>query len=119
MNIETVRDYCISKPFVTEEFPFNETTLVFKVKDKMFALTSLEGDFSMNLKCDPENAIALREEYSAVQPGFHMNKKHWNTVAIDGTISQNLILQWVDESYGLVVATLPKKTQKEVLDIIS
>ena len=119
MNIETVREYCIAKPFVTEEFPFNETTLVFKVKGKMFALTSLEGDFSINIKCDPEIAIMIREEYTAVIPGYHMSKKHWNTIAIDGTVPQNLILQWIDDSYRLVIATLPKKIQKEVLDLIS
>lgn len=80
MNIEELREYCISKKDVTESFPFDETTLVFKVRGKMFALTDLEGELSINLKCDPDLAIELREKYPAVQPGYHMNKKHWNTI---------------------------------------
>ena len=108
MNIEEFREYCIAKPGVTEEFPFDENTLVFNVMGKMFALTDLVDEFSLNLKCDPERAIALREEYPAIQPGYHMSKVHWNTIKMDGSINQKLILELIDHSYQLVVAKLPK-----------
>lgn len=108
MNIEEFREYCISKPGVTEEFPFDENTLVFKVMGKMFALTDLVDAFSINLKCDPERAIELREQFPAIQPGYHMNKVHWNTVVIDGSLSRELILDLIDHSYQLVVDKLPK-----------
>jgi len=108
MNIEEFREYCIAKPGVTEEFPFDENTLVFKVMGKMFALTDLVDEFSLNLKCDPERAIALREQYPAIQPGYHMSKVHWNTVKMDGSLNQNLILELIDHSYQLVVDKLPK-----------
>jgi predicted DNA-binding protein (MmcQ/YjbR family) len=108
MNIEEFRDYCISKPGVTEEFPFDENTLVFKVIGKMFALTDLVDDFSLNLKCDPERAIELRDQYPAIQPGYHMNKAHWNTVKMDGSIGESLIRELIDHSYQLVVDKLPK-----------
>lgn len=78
MNIEKLRDYCLAKPAVSEDFPFDETTLVFKVVGKIFAFTDLEGELRINLKCDPERAISLREQYPAIMPGYHMNKKHWN-----------------------------------------
>lgn len=107
MNIEQLRAYCLSLPDVTEHFPFDETTLVFKVKGKMFALTDLEGPLSVNLKCDPERAIELREQYPAVRPGYHMNKVHWNTVDVDGSISDRMILGWIDHSYELIAR--PKK----------
>lgn len=102
MNIEQLRDYCLCLPGVSEHFPFDETTLVFKVNGKMFALTDLEGPLSVNLKCDPETAIELRERYPAVLPGYHMNKLHWNTILIDGTISDQLITEWLDHSYKLI-----------------
>jgi predicted DNA-binding protein (MmcQ/YjbR family) len=114
MNIEKFREYCISKKGVTEEFPFGEVTLVFKVMGKMFALTNLDNEFSVNLKCDPDLAIELREKYSAVLPGFHMNKLHWNTIRIDGTIPAKLICEWIDHSYALVVDKLPKKSKAEL-----
>jgi len=114
MNIEEFREYCIAKPAVTEEFPFDEVTLVFKVANKMFALTGLNKEFSINLKCDPEHAIELREEYPAVQPGYHMNKKHWNTVYVDGSVKDQLLKEWVDDSYNLVVKSLPKKVRDEI-----
>ncbi len=114
MNIEELREYCLSKKGTDEAFPFDEVTLVFKVMGKMFALTSLDKDFSVNLKCDPETAIALREEYSTVIAGYHMSKKHWNTIYIDGSIPQNLIMQWIDDSYNLVVKSLTKKVQQEL-----
>jgi len=108
MNIEEFREYCIQKPGVTEEFPFDETTLVFKVQGKMFALTNLEGDWNLALKCDPDRAIELREQFPAIQPGYHMSKIHWNTVAMDGSLPQKLVLDLIDHSYQLVVAKLPK-----------
>lgn len=115
MNIEELREYCLNKKGVTESFPFDETTLVFKVMDKLFALTDTEADFSINLKCDPEKAIELRERYPAVQPGYHMNKKHWNTVYIDGSIDDEQIHEWIDDSYRLVILKIPKKDQKGFL----
>lgn len=102
MNIESLRDYCISKPGATEGFPFGDDTLVFKVKGKIFALANLDGDLSVNLKCDPDRAIALREHYSSVIPGYHMNKKYWNTIYIDGTIPDKEVYLWIDHSYELV-----------------
>ncbi|MBA4322541.1 MAG: MmcQ-like protein [Odoribacter sp.] len=102
MNIELLHDYCISKPAVTEGFPFGEDTLVFKVKGKIFALANLEGDLSVNLKCDPALAIELREKYSSVTPGYHMNKKHWNTVLLDGSVPDVEVFSWIDHSYSLV-----------------
>lgn len=117
MNIEELRAYCISKPGVTEDFPFDETTLVFKVMGKMFALTGLEGALSMNLKCDPELAIELRERYSCVLPGYHMHKKHWNTIHIDGSVSDLQLKEWIDHSYQLVVDKLPKKLQAQLNEL--
>ena len=114
MNIEELRNYCISKRGVTESFPFDETTLVFKVMNKMFLLTDIENDLSMNVKCDPEKAVQLREQYSCVLPGYHMSKKHWNTVNIDGSLSDNLIKEWIDDSYNLIVNKMPKKIQEEL-----
>jgi predicted DNA-binding protein (MmcQ/YjbR family) len=102
MNIEDIRAFCIRKPGVTEGFPFGEDTLVFKVNGKIFALANLSGDLSLNLKCDPAYALELRERYSSVAPGYHMNKKHWNTVQIDGTVPDREIFSWIDHSYNLV-----------------
>lgn len=115
MNIESFRTYCLNKKGVTEEFPFDEETLVLKVMGKIFALTGINGFSSINLKCDPEHAVELREKYAAVQPGYHMSKKHWNTVLIDGSIPDKLLRQWIDESYQLVVGGLTK-TQKTALE---
>ena len=110
MNVEEFRAYCLSKPLVTEEFPFDETTLVFKVAGKMFALTGLDDpEFKVNLKCDPDRATALREEYESIRPGWHMNKTHWNTVHVDGTFPDRLFVELIDHSYDLVVRGLPKK----------
>ena len=112
--IEELREYCLSKKFVSESFPFDESTLVFKVHNKMFALFSLEKDpLRINLKCDPEKAIELREEYWQVIPGYHSNKKHWNTVDINKDVPDELILKMIDDSYALVVKLLPKKIQNE------
>jgi predicted DNA-binding protein (MmcQ/YjbR family) len=103
MNIEELREYCLSLPGVSEHFPFDETTLVFKVNGKMFALTDLEGPLSVNLKCDPGLALELRERYPSVKPGYHMNKQHWNTVEIDGTVSDATLIEWITMSYNLVL----------------
>jgi len=104
MNIESLREYALQKDEVTEGFPFGETTLVFKVKEKVFLLASLDASpLRFNLKCDPDKAIELREEYPEnILPGFHMNKKHWNTIIADGGIKDRLIKEMVDESYRLV-----------------
>jgi len=112
MNIEEVREYCLKKKAVSESFPFDKFTLVFKVKGKMFALLPLEKVAQINLKCDPEKAIELREHYAAVTPGYHMNKQQWNTVLIDGSISDLLLKEWIDDSYKLIVAKLPKKDRE-------
>lgn len=114
MNIEELRDYCLSKKGVTESLPFDDTTLVYKVMGKMFALTDTQGDLSMNLKCDPEKAIELREKYPAIQPGYHMNKKHRNTIYIDGSIRNEDLRIWIDESYWLIVNSLPKKVIEQL-----
>jgi len=118
MNVEEVRDYCLSKKSVTESTPFDDVTLVFKVAGKMFALLPLdEINLSINLKCEPEKAVSLREMYPSVKPGYHMNKNHWNTVYVDGTVEKKLILQWIDDSYQLVINSLPRKT-RQTLGII-
>ena len=115
MNIEEFREYCLSKKYVTECFPFDETTLVFKVAEKMFALTGLEQKpTKVNLKCNPEKSILLREEHEAIIAGFHMSKKHWNTVTIEGNLSTTLIIELIDHSYDLVVKGMTKKKQKEL-----
>ena len=117
MNIEELRNYCLSKKGVTESFPFNDVALVFKVMNKMFALTNLDGDLSISLKCDPEKAIELRENFSAITAAYHMNKTHWNNLLIDGSISEMQIKHWIDHSYDLVVKSLPKKMQAELDEI--
>ena len=114
MNIELFREYCISKKGVTEEFPFDSVTLVFKVMGKMFALTDVDLFKSVNLKCDPQRAIELRDKYSAINSGYHMNKKHWNTVEMDGTLTDIFVKDLVDHSYDCVVANLPKKLKIEL-----
>lgn len=119
MHIDRIRNYCLSKKGVTEEFPFDQDTLVFKVLGKMFLLTSLkkweEGDQSVNLKCDPEWSEELRAQYSSIYGGYHMNKKHWNTVAVNNNeLSDSFIKQLIDHSYDLVVKGLSNK-QKEQL----
>ncbi len=114
MDIEVFREYCLSKKGVTEEFPFDEQALVFKVMGKMFALTNVDTFASVNLKCDPEWAMELRETYPAIKPGYHMSKKHWNTMEMDGTLLDAFILQLVDHSYDLVVAKLPKAVRAEL-----
>jgi predicted DNA-binding protein (MmcQ/YjbR family) len=102
MDIVSLREFCMSKEGVTESLPFGDDTLVFKKNGKIFALANLDGDLSLNLKCDPAYALELRERFPAVIPGYHMNKKHWNTVIIDGSISDNEIFSWIDHSYKIV-----------------
>ena len=116
MDLEAIRAYCLAKPGVTEDFPFDEDTLVFRVMNKLFLLTNLESyPSAINLKCKPELALELRERYpDVVRPGYHMNKKHWNTVVLDGTVPTEEIRQWIDLSYELVVKGL-KKADREAL----
>lgn len=114
MNAEEFRYFCIKLPFVTESFPFDETTLVFKVGGKMFALIDLEHAKSANLKCDPERAIELREKFNAVKPGYHMNKQHWNTVTFNKDVSNDLLKELILHSYELIFSSLPKKLKNEL-----
>ena len=102
MDIDEFRHYCLSLPDTTEELPFGPDALVMKIKGKMFALASLESFASINLKCDPEEAVELRERYNAVLPGYHMNKKHWNTIIVDGTLGSKQLKECIDNSYMLV-----------------
>ena len=116
MNVEELREYCLSLKGTTESFPFDDVTLVLKVQGKMFALIPLSTtETSISLKCDPELAISLREEYEAVVPAYHFNKKHWNTVYIDNRLNKKLICDWINHSYNLVVAGLPLKLREELL----
>jgi predicted DNA-binding protein (MmcQ/YjbR family) len=121
MNLETYYEYCLSKKGVTEHFPFDEDTLVFKVGGKVFALSSLlrweKGAPSVNLKCDPERAQELRAEYDAIQPGFHMSKVHWNTIAVNQDVPNALLKELIDHSYDLVFKSLTKKIQTEIIEL--
>lgn len=114
MDIESYRAYCLSLHGVTEGFPFDNKTLVFKVGDKMFALLDLDAFTSINLKCDPEYAFELRAQNEGIIPGYHMNKKHWNTVSTGGEVSDQLLLDLTNHSYQLVFSGLSKKKQLEV-----
>lgn len=114
MNVEEVRLACISMKGVTESFPFDETTLVTKVGGKIFALISLDDPPSVNLKCDPERAVDLRERHGDILPGYHMNKKHWNTLMLEGNLPDSLILELIRHSYDLVHASLPQKIRDAV-----
>jgi predicted DNA-binding protein (MmcQ/YjbR family) len=112
MNIETLQQYCLSKPEVEETLPFGPDTLVYKVNGRVFLLTGLDSeDFRFNVKCDPDKALELREEFPCVLPGFHMNKKHWNTIVVDGSVSSRQLKEWIDHSYELVTAK-PKSKKK-------
>jgi predicted DNA-binding protein (MmcQ/YjbR family) len=116
MNLQDLREYCLAKPGVEETTPFGPDTLVYKVAGKMFLLTGFEySPVQFNVKCDPEKAIDLRERYPCVQPGYHMSKKHWNTILVDGSVSIKLVKEWIDDSYQLVVEGLSKK-EKELLE---
>ncbi len=116
MNIEELREYCLSLKGTTECFPFDDVSLVLKVQGKMFALIPLDNpETQITLKCDPERAIILREEYDAIVPAYHFNKKHWNSVIIDPSVSRKLLCELIQHSYDLVVAGLPKKLREELL----
>ncbi len=115
MNIEELRDHCINKKGVEETLPFGPETLVFKVMGKVFLLTGLESDpLQFNVKCDPDKAIELREEFPCVLPGYHMNKKHWNTIICDGSVNNKQLYEWIDHSYELIAGSLPKKLREEL-----
>lgn len=112
MNIEEIRFYCLSKENTEESFPFDDETLVFKVNNKIYAILSLSGDDSLALKCDPERAIELREYHPEITPGFHMNKKHWNTIDLKGNLPNSLIKSLIDHSYELIINPA-KKAKKQ------
>ena len=114
MDIESFREYCMAKPGTSEGMPFDNKVLVFKVMGKMYALTDIDLFVSVNLKCDPEYAVELRDRYAGINGGYHMNKKHWNTVECDGSVPDNLIKELTDQSYDLVVKGLPKKLREEL-----
>lgn len=123
MNIEEFVAYCASKKAVTEEFPFDNDTLVCKVGGKIFALVSLkkweEGEPAVNLKCDPERAILLREQFEDIVPGYHMSKVHWNTIYINKGVNDSLLKQLVDDSYALVLKSLTKKVQQQISELLT
>lgn len=115
MHIEDIRDYCLLKPGTTEELPFGPETLVFKVGGKIFLLIGLDTGNRFNVKCDPERAIELREQYSEVQPGYHMNKANWNTVYTDGSLTAKQLKEMIDHSYELVFNGLSKRLKAEII----
>ena len=113
MNVEEIREYCLDKKAVTEGFPFDETTLVFKVMNKMFCLLGLD-DSRISLKNDPEKNVEIRALYPSVIPGYHLNKQHWNTIQLDGSLPPELMQKLIDESYEIIVESLPKKKKQEL-----
>ena len=121
MNLQNFYEFCLSKKGVTEHFPFDEDTLVFKVGNKMFALSSLsaweKGNPSVNLKCDPEKAEELRADFEDIMPGYHMSKIHWNTININKSVSDKMILQLINDSYDVIFNSLTKKAQQEILKL--
>lgn len=121
MNIQQLYEFCLSKKGVTEHFPFDEDTFVFKVGGKIFALTSLsnweKGNPAINLKCNPDKAIALRAEYEAVTPGYHMNKNHWNTIHFNNDVSDKMMCELINDSYTLIFKSLTKKLQQEITEL--
>jgi predicted DNA-binding protein (MmcQ/YjbR family) len=115
MNIEQLRQYCLSKPAAEETLPFGPDTLVYKIGGKAFLLCSLNAEgLRFNVKCDPDLAVELRERFSAVQPGYHMNKKHWNTIYADGSVPVKRLKEWIDHSYELVLESLPAKERMQL-----
>lgn len=113
MDVEQFREYCLAKKGVTEDFPFDEVTLCMRVMGKIFAITGLDNEqFQVNLKCDPDYALELREQYDEVKPGWHMNKQHWNTVVFEGALEERLLQHLIDQSYDLVVKSLKKADQE-------
>jgi predicted DNA-binding protein (MmcQ/YjbR family) len=114
MNPEEIRNLCLSFPGTSEEFPFDENVLVYKVHGKIFLLTDVRYFKSLNLKCDPELALELREKHTAVKPGFHMNKKHWNTIEVPGDYSRRDLTEWINHSYHQVIKGLPARLRNQV-----
>ena len=114
MNIEEFRDYCLEKPGVSEEMPFGPDTLVFKVGGKIFALTDINTFASINLKCDPGRAVELRDQFDFIRPGYHMSKKHWNTVLLESGLSNAMLQEMIDHSYALVYAGLSRRDKLKV-----
>lgn len=119
MDIIELREYCLSLPLTEEATPFDEATLVYKVGGKMYSLTNMEDFHYVNVKCDPERAIELREQYADILPGWHMNKMHWNTVRTDGDLPDSFIKELIHDSYMLIVKSLPRAKREEVLSIIN
>lgn len=118
MNIEELREYCISIKGVQEDLPFGPDILVFKVMGKLFLLTGLDNHpIQFNVKCDPEKAVQLREQFACVLPGYHMNKKHWNTIILDGSVNDELLKEWIKDSYDLVFSGLSKIQQKNFAEM--
>jgi len=115
MNAEDIRKYCLNKSEVTESLPFNDTALVFKVNGKMFMILDLESELRISLKCDPDIAVDLRERFNSVNPGYHLNKQLWNTINIDGSIEDELIYQWINDSYQLIIEKMPKQDKQRLL----
>lgn len=115
MNIEELRKFCLSLPLVEEKFPFDQETLVFYIAGKMFCLTNITEFDAVNVKCDPDTALELRATYHAVLPGYHMNKKHWNTVKVNEDVKDQMIYQWIKDSYNLVILTLPKSKRPHLI----
>lgn len=114
MNLDSIVGFCTGLKGTTHDFPFDETTMAFRVQNKIYALMNVEKSTHINLKCDPEKAIELRERYPAIVPGFHMNKKHWNTVGLDADFDDSLVRELIRDSYELIVKSLPKKLQHEL-----
>ncbi len=115
LSLEAIKEYCLSKPGASAGYPFGEGTLVFKVLDRMFALCSEDvAPLRMNLKCDPDDALALRTQYEAIIPGYHMNKKHWNSLIMDGSLPEGLVFELIDHSYALVVNKMSQAKQRKL-----
>jgi predicted DNA-binding protein (MmcQ/YjbR family) len=115
MNARELRDWCLGHPGASEDFPFTAEHSVFKVNGKMFAISALEREpLEVSVKCEPELAVELRNSYAAIRPGYHLNKRHWNTITLDGSVSDQLVRDLVEDSYDLVVSALPKRVQKEL-----
>jgi predicted DNA-binding protein (MmcQ/YjbR family) len=115
MDIESLREYCLQKKGVREEFPFGDATLVFKVEGKIFLLAGLNNlPLQFNIKCDPEKVMELRERYTSIQPGYHMNKRHWNTILVDGSLPEKMLRSMIDDSYELIINSLPNSVQRSL-----
>lgn len=114
MNIEELRDFCLNLPLVEEKFPFDEETLAFYIGGKIFCLANITEFRKLNVKCNPDLALELRATYQAVLPGYHMNKKHWNTILINEDVNDHLIKEWIKDSYHLVIQTIPKSKRPSI-----